>query len=728
MAKAERERGGAGKSDFMAKARERYQRAKDYWDEIYAPCKEDMRFYGGEQWPEAVKNMREVPGQNARPCLTINRLPQFHNQIVNDYRQASYSMKAAPQETEDESVAEIYQGLFRQIEKQSNAQIAYVKALSDGTIGGIGYLRVITDYANEKSFDQDIFIKRFKNPFVNYPDPAAEEYFFEDAEYWFVMDIIAKDSDEYDMYYGEDGEFDVNDFPADDTMSYWRKEEGVTVVEYFYFKRKKRVLLEYMDGTTGFLDEVPEEALESEAFLGSVRRRRNVEAKELHWAKIDGANILEETVWAKPRIPIVPVFGTELWVGDKRVLKGITRDAMDSCRMYNYWQSAKAEMIALAPKAPYIAAAGQLEGYTDDWQNASTTPKSVLYYKPVSVDGHLVPAPQRQVYEAPVQSIIQASLQSADDIKASIGMYDASIGAKSNEVSGKAIRERKAEGETATFNYTDNLALSLGYMATIVAELIPVIYDTQRIVRIVGKEGDVKRLEINGEGQPNVVDIQYDLVLDTGPSFATKRQQTAETIIDLSHNFPQLMEVAGDIAVRNMDFADANEIAERLRRAMPPQLLEDDKNAVAKLTQAQEQLKELGAVVKELQDRLAEAEEELKGAKLEVKNKRGELKVKMGELMLKRVELAAKMKEMSPESAKAVSGGVEELRGMIEDLMDMILATVPQNATDADDGEEMPSDDVDEMPPEEEAAVEELPPGVEEAEEAGEGGEAPPVA
>lgn len=667
--------------EFLEKARERFREAKEYWDTIYNLAREDTEFYAGDQWPKGIKAQREADLSNPRPCLTINRLPQFHNQIVNAYRQSGMSMQAAPQETEDEEVARIYKGLFRQIEKQSHAQVAYVKALSDGCIGGVGYIRALSQYADSKSFNQDLYIKRVTNPFSHYPDPYATEFFLEDAEYWFVIDKIKKKAYEKG---GEYADFEPDDFTGEESYrSDWRGDDSVIIAEYFYFETERKTLILFKDGSTAFEEDIKDEdKAEAEEHTD---KKRKVDVRTLKWCKIDGYNILEKaTEWGAPRIPIVPVWGNELWIAEKRQLTGLVRNSKDSQRMYNYWQSSKTEMIALAPKAPYIAAEGQLEGAREDeWRNATITPKSVLYYKPVSVDGHLVGAPQRQTYEAPVQGIIQASLQSSDDMKATIGIYDASLGQAGNEVSGRAITARKSQGMTATYNFIDNLALAIGYIGVIIAELIPVYYDTERQLRIVGEDGKISMVKVNGPGQKNIVDVKYDLVLNAGANYATQREETVSILTELARQYPKVWDIAGDIAVRNMDFAGAREIAERLKRTLPPQVIADDDDPETKLIAANTAIEQMKSALAAATDKIGELTTSSQMMEAQLKDKTGELRIKQQEVNIKRDEAKAKLitaaaaaqdgKNANALMAEAMEA-IQELGGRMDGVMDMVQA------------------------------------------------------
>jgi hypothetical protein len=658
---------------FLQKAKERYERAREYWNPLWEKAKDAHKFYGGDQWPQMAKLTRMIGTPKERPMMVVNRLSQFHNQIVNDYRQSTIGMKAIPKDTEHVPTAEAYEGLFRQIEKQSFAQVAYIKALSDGSIGGVGFIGVETDYESDTSFNQEIYIRRFTSPFVNYPDPDARGFFLEDSEYWFVLQKCSQSA--YKEEFGDKESSSWDSVNADD-------KDDIILAQYWYFEYRTRTLILFVDGSTEFEDEVDKD--HQDFHENKVKSRRKVRVRELKWALLDGDKVLDHKDWPKPRIPIVPVWGNEQWVDEKRVLTGFVENAKDPCRVYNYMTSAMVEAIGLAPKAPYIAEEGQLEGHEDDWNSAATTPKSVLKYKAVSVDGHIIGAPQRNSYEAPIAAIVQAGREASDNMKATIGMYDASLGQRSNETSGLAIEKRKREGDVATYNFVDNLAISVGYLGLIVGELIPVYYDTARSIRAVDKMGAIKNIKINDpsdENSPKIANVLHDLVLDTGPSFQTQRDETAQTLIELSHNFPKLMEVAGDIAVGNMNFSGAAEIAARLKRTLPPAVVGDDADPEAKAAALQQQLDQGKKVVEELTAKVAELEHANSKMELQLANRSGEIGIKQAEIAIKRRELDAKLEALADEGKKgdhtheslaAVAEALIEFGKELEVIKDMI--------------------------------------------------------
>lgn len=575
--------------------------------------KNDLQFYVGEdQWDAAIKSER---AGDARPCLVINRLPQFVRQVTNDQRQNRPSLHIIPVGDSDKEVADIYEGLVRHIQEASNADIAYDTACQNQVIGGVGYFRVITDYCNEESFDQEILIKRIKNPLTVYVDPAACEPDYSDARYMFITSEIPHD--EFRKLYPGKQIVSKDDFSGlGDEISPWATQHTMRVAEYFEIVedgKEKIYLLE--DGSV--VTELPEgvEAV----------KEREVARKKVIWRMISGLEVLEEKEWPGKYIPIIPVLGDDVDVDGKRYLKGMVRDAKDPQRMYNYWASAQTEMIALAPKAPFIAAEGQIEGYKAIWESANRKNHAYLPYKPTTVNGTQVPAPQRQTAEPPVQAMVQAMAQASEDMKATTGIYDASLGARSNESSGRAINARKLQGDIANYHFIDNLSRSIRHLGRILIDLIPKIYDAPRIIRITGEDGSGLSIPVNQTvqmgGVEKIFDLttgKYDVVVDVGPSYKTKREQAAENMTMILQSNPELWQTCGDIFAQNLDWPGANKLAERLKKMLPPQLQDENANippqVKAQLEQAQAMIEQMTEALNKLQD-----EREIKLMELESK-------------------------------------------------------------------------------------------------------------
>lgn len=646
--------------EILRIAKERFALAEEAWSEVRRLALEDLKFISGEQWPDDVKNARSA---DARPCLTINRIPQFIRQITNDQRQNRPSIKVFPVDDKgDQDIAKIMQGLIRHIEYNSGADTAYDEAFKGAVGSSFGYFRIITDYVSPESFEQEILIKKISNHFSVYLDPHHKEPDGSDAEWGFVFEDVSKDS--FEAKYPKAKLSSENDWRSlGDSTPGWISDKTCRIAEYFYKEYEEKTIYLLNTGEVLSEDDLPETLPNGV----EIKNKRQAVLPVIKWCKIVGNEILERTDWLGQWIPIIPVYGDELNIDGKRVLEGIVRHAKDPQRMYNYWASTETETIALAPRAPFIGAEGQFEGHEGKWQTANSKPHAYLEYKPVDLNGQLSPPPQRNVYEAPVQSITSARLQSSEDLKATTGIYDAALGARSNEVSGVAIRGRQAQAQTSNFHFIDNLTRSLRHAGRILVDLIPKVYDYATAARIIGEDGEQQIVYINqvmdGVIKNDLSAGKYDVTVETGPGFATKRQEAVASILEFIGAYPQAAQVIGDLLAKNMDWPGAQEISERLKKLIPPHILGDGNQQLP--PEAQAQMAQMQQMIQMLQGQLQQATLKLETKAMELESKErvefAKMDVDLKKEMMKvpsEQSLAALMQEMAEINARLEMVGI----------------------------------------------------------------------
>lgn len=587
--------------DIIRDAQARFILAMEAETEIRRQALDDLKFRSGEQWPDNIQQDRNRDG---RPCLVINRLPQFVQQITNDQRQNRPSIKVHPvDDGADEDTGKVIQGIIRHIEYNSNADVAYDTAFESSVTCGFGYWRIITDFTTPDSFDQEILIKRIRDRFSVFLDPYSQEPDGSDAQWCFITEDLAPE--EYRARY-PDSKLSGSDWSSvGNNIPMWVREQSARVAEYFY-KQMKEVRLHLLK--TGEIvrdDELADrQAAAAQANLdASVVKTRIAKVPVIKWVKINGVEILEKTDWPGAHIPIVPVYGAELFFDGKKILESIIRNAKDSQRMYNYWASAETEAIALAPKAPYIVAEGQVEEYKLIWETANRRNHSYLPYKPTTTAGQLDPPPMRQAVEPAVQAITNARALAAEDLKATTGIYAPDPNQDASGASGVAIQKRNTQVQTSNFHFVDNLTRSLRHTGRILVDLIPQIYDTARAQRIVGDDGTHSVVRINerykdkntGEEKIYSLDVgRYDVTVDTGPSFQSKRQESAAAMQEITRGNPDLMNKMGDLMVKAMDWPAAQEMSDRLKKFLPPGVADDPASAGMKIPpQVQQHLTQL---------------------------------------------------------------------------------------------------------------------------------------
>ena len=584
---------------FLRLAGERFRLSAEAEGETRKEALDDLKFLAGEQWTYDIKNSRELDG---RPCLTMNHLPQFVRQVTNEQRQQRPSIQVNPiGDQSDKETAEIYQGMIRHIEVNSDAEIAYDTAFEHCVATGFGYWRIVKDYVDDGSDEQELKIKRIRNPFNVYFDPASVEPCYEDARFAFVIEDIPRS--EYRVLYPNSDESSLTEFSSvGDNMADWVTRDTIRVAEYWYVEETVKTMARLNSG------EMVEKTKDLDPL--AIQNERKVVHREVKCSVINAAERLEDYDWEGRWIPIVPVLGDDYDIDGKRHLAGLIRNSKDPMRMYNYWISAATEMIALAPRAPFVGVEGQFEGHEDQWKQANARNFPYLEYKDIDVAGKQAGPPQRQTYEPPVQAINMMVRQADNDIKATIGIYDASLGQKGPDQSGKAILARQKQSEVSTMNFSDNLARSIRHTGRLLIDLGPKIYDTPRIQRIINPDGSVNQVGIYNsqnipqgvnpetllmaKGVKKIYDIgvgRYDVSVSVGPSYQSKRQESVVSMLEFMKAYPQSAPLIGDLVAGNSDWPGAKQIQERLKKMLPPQLQEgDEQDPEVQLNQTRQQL------------------------------------------------------------------------------------------------------------------------------------------
>jgi hypothetical protein len=591
-----------GLDPIVKEAKDRFARCDDAESSFRKLFVEDMKFANGDpdnnwQWPDQIRQSRDG---DQRPCLTINKVRQHNLQIINDAKQNKPSIKTLPIDGQaDIQIAKILDGIMRHIEYNSHAEIAYDTATEFAVQGGLGYWRVVTEYAHDGSFEQEIFIRRVKDPLSVYLDPDIQSADGADAKFGFVFEDVPKE--EYEAQYPDEDPASVT-FPMEATGDPWLDKDHVRVCEYFRRAEKTDMLINHPVNGPMKLSEVGD-ADERKALLAddSVKKREITEP-HFQWFKIAGDKIIDRKEWLGRYLPIVRVVGEEIVINGKVERKGHTRNMKDGQRMYNYMTSANVEYIALQTKTPYVAPVEAIEGYEDEWANANKDNKAYLPYNGLREDGSAIERPMREQPPVGASAYLQAMQTAQQELMMTSGQYQEQFGAPSNADAGVAIAARQRQGDKATYHFIDNVARAIRYTGRIMVDLIPKIYDTQRVVRIVGEDGSEDFAQINPQ-QPHAVGDQqgnaqqapadnsklsaeqaaqliynpgigrYDVTVEVGPNYETRRQEAFHALTQIMSQDQDLMKVAGDLLFKAADFPMADEVAERLHRTIPAAIL-----------------------------------------------------------------------------------------------------------------------------------------------------------
>jgi len=567
---------------------------------------DSLEFGNGKQWPDDLYNRRRI---DKRPSLTINHTNTFIKRVVNNMRLQRPRIKVhAVGEGATKDVADVVAGTIRHIEARSNASIAYDTAGESAVRMGWGYWRVYSEWADEGSFDQELRIAPIRNPFTVYLDPAAVDPAGSDAQWCIITEKM--DRQEFRRKYPKmQLQAFTSGAPGDD-LADWESQTEIRLAEYYRVQRVEDTLHRMSNGMTLFGSDIRKfkEQLDFQK-IQSVHSRRSYRQR-VEWYRLNGSQIADRrTVDKDPLpdkyIPVIRCEGNVLEINGRVIRKGMTPDLMDPARMYNYWRTCETEQIALATKSPWLVAEGQTDGHSE-WDTANTAPHSKLTWKPTTIeqpDGSLTPLPPPQQIQGPQvpAGFVQAAQGAMQDLMATAGMpHDKAADMPGSVVSGKALRERAAMSDIGHFQFYDNQTRSISHTGTILLSLIPHYYSTERLQRIIGEDGVPSMVTINqreqpppgapqGQGggaepgqpqqpQPPQVDPailkvkndmtvgRYDVVMDTGPGYETKRLEAAESMIDLMKTplGEMAAKVGADLILRNLDFPGADDLADRM--------------------------------------------------------------------------------------------------------------------------------------------------------------------
>lgn len=571
--------------ELREELKDRLTECSTVWTRQYEQIEDDLKFASGCQWDEKVLSARA-----GRPSLTLNITRTYINRIVNPLRMAPFGIQIEGDE-EDQATA-ILRDAIRDLEYRCNAAEAYEMAYEHAVTAGIGWITVDHDYISDDDLEQEIKIKSVPNPLMVWIDPASEEVDGSDAEYAFVLKYL--DEDHASKLY-KNAETPKTDFAGLDTMySGWMVPDGkVADVMYYRVVTERQDKYWYQDGTSSF------EVRELEPFVST----RKVERKRVERYRFVGTELVSESTLSIPWIPVVPVYGDRLHLDDL-YWGGIVHLIRTPQTMINYYASSESELVALAPRAPWIVAEGQTEDYPE-WDETSGVNHAKLTYKPTTLGEQMVPAPFRADNQAQTQGLQQSRIMAMQDVARTTGIFDNMFGAGEGlgAESGRAVLAKQSQGELATAQYLDNLSKSIRQVGRIVVEMMPVINDTERSIPVRDEDGQSSKVRAD---MPSLLaGRRFDVRAEAGPAYESRRKESLSAMLQLGQAMPDRLPLFADKLAEQMDFPEAKAIAERLYKTLPPELKDAEEGAIPAEAQqaldaAQQTIAELEATQSQL--------------------------------------------------------------------------------------------------------------------------------
>lgn len=627
--------------EFLVTMRERFKLAQQGDKNEREKIADDLRFYDGDQWPEPYKQQRD---SKKRPCLVINLLPEKVDQVVGDQRQNRPGIKVrAVDNKADKDTAKVFEGMMRGIEHLTDAEIAYDTAFESAVICGRGWFGLKVGYIDDNSFDQDIMFRRISNPLCVYYDSNAQEADLSDARYMFITDMVTEEYYKRRWPNARMVDFELTEATSlkDSTAWFLKEAKKLRIVEYWVKAPGYKWIAELDDGSKKEIKgKKPEEVKDIEG--KKIVRRRKVKTDIIWCYLCSGADILEPaTRWAGSHIPLIPVWGKEINIDGETRHRGLVRHAKDPQRMHNFFESHASEIVALAPKSPWVLTKDQIKGHEPIWSAAHEDNFPFMLYNHKAG----VPPPQRKDPGQIPSGAIERAKANKEAIKSTTGLYDPSVGAPSNETSGIAIRYRQKEGDTATFAYIDNLSRSIKRAGVLLIDLIPKIYDTHRVVRLINPDLSEEPIEVNrplteeertaaveGGMSEDMAAIEkmfdlgvgkYDVRVDVGASYTTQREEAAVSMMQFVQYVPDVAPLLLDLIAKNLDWPGSEEMAERAKFLLPPEIRDKIRTEESEEEgiEPTEEVPEEGAVPQEeamiMQVKLQQEQEKLRKLKAE---------------------------------------------------------------------------------------------------------------
>lgn len=559
--------------DIVKLANEQYEESERLTNRWRILARDDIAFAAGDQWDPQVARWR---AQDMRPMLTIDRIEAAVSLIVGQQKANDLEIKVALKSANQRDFRsvdgqatmayhDVLAGLVREIQQRSSFDSVMSTAFEHMVVCGLGAWTVDTEYAPGLTFDQQMLIRKVINPLSVYPDVAAR--WMRLPRYTHIVETMT--ADEYRAKFGEQA---LGGFAGDVQSSSTR--DGVMLSQW-YTVEQQMVPIVLVRDPLGNVQTLRKDELKKLCQCGAqfeVIREREYSENTVYRRLINGSEVLEETKWPGRLLPVVTLFGVETVHDGEINWRGIVRKAKDPQRVYNLYRSAVAEMMGAAPKSPWMVTDEMIRDYEDEWAAATIGNKPYMRFRP---DPRLPGGvPQRNQLAYP-SGFAQEAMIAADDIKATTKVWDASLGARSNETSGSAIRARQSESSMGNYWFADALINAVEYTGHVIIDAIPGVYDNSRDIMIRKRDGEQVEIRINTDESNSIDRVEAGIEVTTGPAFSTQRQEAASAMTELARVAPEMMKIGGDIWIRNQDWPGADELADRVKKTIPPQLLDD---------------------------------------------------------------------------------------------------------------------------------------------------------
>ncbi len=376
--------------------------------------------------------------------------------------------------------------------------------------------------------------------------------------------------------------------------------------------------------------------------------------KIIHY-KIAGDYVLDKTEFPSEQLPLVFVDNNSYYdKTGKQICRSFFGDAKDTQRYINYLRTQSAYILKISRYDQWIGSKKNVKSLDTqrNWRDPNATQGMLTYDE--SESG----AKPEQVRPPELSaSLFQQYQLAIEDLYTSTGLYPARMGNNGDEASGKAIDARTRQGSYTTYVFFNSINRAIATGGAIVNEMIPRVYDTERVMALMTPDEGMKNITVNKETDDYGVQIEndirkgtYEVRLKPGPSFEGQKQQALDSLREVLAADPTAFNLIADLYADNLPLMNTIEIKNRLKTRVPPQIIEAGKTG--KMPPESGPSPEQQAV--QLQQQQMQQEAQFKQKELELKDKEIQLKqqeiiqeaqFKIQELETERLEAASKLQE-----------------------------------------------------------------------------------
>lgn len=379
-----------------------------------------------------------------------------------------------------------------------------------------------------------------------------------------------------------------------------------------------------------------------------IEQSKKYKRSTIRHRKFAGDYELESTEFPADDLPVIFVDQNSFYdKAGKQVCRPFVIDAVDAQRYLNY----------LGTQCAYILKISRYDQFIGSKKNAQSLDTQQQWKDPNNIKGMLTydespsGAKPEQLRPPELSQSLQHQYERAvADMYTSTGLYPSRMGQEGNEVSGKAIDARTRQGSYSTFVAFNSINRAITAGGTIVNQMIPRVYDSERVLNLMTPDKGRQNITVNqadeyGNIKNDLTKGTFEVKLQAGPSYEGQKAEALQSLNLALQASPEIFNLIADLYAENLPLLNTIEIKNRLKTIVPPEILEAGKTGeMPKPGQAKPDPEQQRAMA---EAQYKQEQIQLKKQELMMKMKEAESRAQMDQMKLEldRLEIAAKLEE-----------------------------------------------------------------------------------